>query len=156
MRRLSFLFSIPALLGLLFIISCGKDDSPSVSPAEAQFNKLTGTWNVVDVKFNNNDDRTADFSGFTLTLGGTLASPTYNTSNSTSPGPWAPSGNWNFGGTAESPNINQMVLSNGPTISVSLTDADETLVLNFTYNEDTHGTNRLEAVDGQWRFELTK
>jgi len=74
------------------------------------------------------NDRSADWAGFTLTLG----DKSYTTSSSSAPEVWPASGTWEFGKNADnSVNVNVLVRDDGVEIQNSVTESS--LTLQFTY-----------------------
>ncbi|MBL7841729.1 MAG: hypothetical protein JNJ75_16410 [Cyclobacteriaceae bacterium] len=86
----------------LFFANCGGDGGGGSAKEKTQLKKLSGTWEIVSADLDG-DDRTADFTNFKLTIGGTYNSDTpegpYSFSVSGSrpdPSPWPASGTWTF------------------------------------------------------------
>lgn len=87
---------------VLFFANCGGDGGGGSAKEKTQLKKLSGIWEIVSADLDG-DDRTADFTNFTLTIGGTFNSDTpegpYTFSLSGSrpdPSPWPASGTWTF------------------------------------------------------------
>lgn len=87
---------------VLFFANCGGDGGGGSAKEKTQLKKLSGIWEIVSADLDG-DDRTADFTNFTLTIGGTFNSDTpegpYTFSVSGSrpdPSPWPASGTWTF------------------------------------------------------------
>lgn len=163
MKKLLFI-SLVTTLG--FVLSyCGPDPAPEPTPSELQLEKLAGaynqsgsrTWTVNEVTFQGSEDRTTEWKTtdfrLTFTTSGTLTGNTYSTSGVVTPGPWPLSGSWSFGGTAENPNINQVLRNDGLEISVSVSET--TLSLTFTFDESVHTGGRVEALSGEYVFTFT-
>jgi hypothetical protein len=71
MKLLTRTLSLLTIASLtLFFANCGGDDGGGKSKEEKQLDKLKKTWTIQSVELDN-VDRTADFTGFTLTITGT-------------------------------------------------------------------------------------
>ena len=152
-------------LAVIAMVSCGPDPDPDPTPAQLQTQKLTGeyksasskTWTVSSVLFDGIEDRTSDWTGFTLTIS---ADPNgvngYTTTGGVSPGPWPLSGTWSFGGTVDNPNINLVVRDSTPNeLDIAVTVNDSQLTMTFTYDDQTHLGGRTEVVNGEYAFTFT-
>ena len=139
--RLS-LIALTLVIGVL-VSSCKKDPPVTKTDEEVQIEKLTGTWklqagaNAVTVASN---DVTADWTGFTLTLG----DKTYQTSSSSEPLIWPSNGTWAFGTS-----VSTLVRDDGVEVTVSVTDTS--LQLQFDYSASG---GRLNGIEGNWIFKM--
>ena len=148
---------------MIILLGCPDKNTPEPSSAELQLEKLTGaynsssskTWGTTSVKFGGTEDRTADWANFTITISTNGSGiNNYSTANAFSPGPWPASGTWSFGGTADNPNINQVVRGeDGLEIAVAVDGT--TLTLTFTFDDTVHAGGRAEAVNGEYVFSMT-
>ncbi|MDH5399917.1 MAG: hypothetical protein OEX02_17320 [Cyclobacteriaceae bacterium] len=142
--------AIILLVASLFLMNgCKKpvDDAPS--PEEQQVTRLSKTWNVESVTFGGSEDRTADWSGFSLTV---TANKTYSTSGAFSPGPWPTSGTWDFAQDGDAVNINKVVRDDGLEVSISVSET--ALTMTFTFDDTIHNGGRAEAVSGEYVFKM--
>lgn len=157
MKRVLPIFLILAVFTM--ISACGPGPDPDPTPAELQTIKLAGengtkTWTVSDVLFDGIEDRTADWTGFTLTLTSSeTASNGYTTTGGLSGGPWPSSGTWEFGGTADNPNINLVVRDDA--LEIAINASDNQLTMTFTFDNTIHNSGRTEVVNGEYRFTFT-
>ncbi|HNT49190.1 MAG TPA: hypothetical protein PKK67_01285, partial [Cyclobacteriaceae bacterium] len=116
--------------------------------------KLAKTWKVSTVTFDGTD-RSADYTGFQLVLGGTKGSPpfTYTTSGRPSLSPWKASGTWEFGSAVET----QIIRDKGSVddeLAISYTVTESTLTLTFDFDGEGY-TARTKEVQGPWIFTFT-
>lgn len=143
------------------------DDGNKKSPEQIQLDRLKRTWAMVPSGGATLDatDRTADFSGFTLTFGGTYnsSSPkgpyTFSVSGTRpTPSPWPVSGNWFFGGDAESQLIrdeNANGTQDGADLAMTyFIDSSGNLTITFTCSGCNYPGSRVNLVDGVWTFVL--
>lgn len=153
--------AIIGITSLAFFFSCGKDD-PKPNPYKDQLGKLKKTWNIVSAELDG-DDRTADFSGFTLTISGTFDSDTpegpydYDVAGSRpTPSPWpgAAEGNggtWEF---AAEPDGNTGMLLRNDEIGMAYEIVDGELKLTFNFTGTGYQGARTAEVEGNWEFIL--
>ncbi|MDH5365403.1 MAG: hypothetical protein OEW67_00330 [Cyclobacteriaceae bacterium] len=157
MKKLSYLLSAIVLLAILFTIGCKPDPTPGPSAEEAQKALLVKTWTASSVTLNN-EDVTADFSGFTLTIQENLNYTSSASSLTRSPQPWPTSGGFAFGVNGDgTTNVNQLLREPGGTNELPMTvQVDETtMTLGFTFTDGTHLGGRTEAISGDWVFSFT-
>ncbi|MBX2895886.1 MAG: hypothetical protein KF763_10620 [Cyclobacteriaceae bacterium] len=131
--------------------SKGTDPQPI---ADVQFTKLAKTWKVSTVSFDGSD-RTGDFTGFQLVLGGTKGNPpfSYTTTNRPSISPWKASGTWEFGPAVETNIVRDKGVA-ADELTMTYTVTESTLTLTFTFARDGY-TTRTEQVRGPWIFTFT-
>lgn len=119
---------------LVFLSNCGGDD-PKDPAQKVQLEKLSTTWNIVSATLDGTT-RTADFTGFTLTISGTFNSNDpdgpYNYSVSgtrPTPSPWPASGQWEFAvlGTGDT---GTLLRSDGVDVTYSISSNNQ-LTLSF-------------------------
>ena len=152
-------------VSVLVLSGCKNGGGEDPTPAELQTARLAGeyktannkTWSVSSVLFNGVEDRTSDWTGFTLTI---AADPdganSYSTTNAFSPGPWPSSGTWVFGGTVDNPNINKIIRDSTPNeLDIAITVSDSELIMTFTYDDQVHNGGRIEVVNGEYSFTFT-
>ncbi|MDH5399568.1 MAG: hypothetical protein OEX02_15570 [Cyclobacteriaceae bacterium] len=149
MDKLSGLVVIGILAVLVATNGCKPKPTDEPTPEEAQTTKLSRSWTANKVTFNGTEDRSADWSGFTLTV---AADGKYSTSNAFSPGPWPASGTWAFAADGSAVNINKVVRDDGLEISISVSDTD--LTLTFIFNDAVNNGGRVDAVNGEYVFEM--
>jgi hypothetical protein len=149
---------------LVFFSNCGGDD-PKPSKEEQQFNKLKKAWTIVATNGASLSqggvavDRTADFTGFTLSITGTFNSNNpdgpYNytvSGDRPTPSPWPESGTWEFAiiGTGDN---GTLLRSDGIDILYSIASNGQ-LTLSFECENCTYDGSRTEEVNGTWTFVL--
>ena len=149
LNQLSFVSTMIALVIVALMHGCkgGANDGPSAE--EEQLKKLTKTWTTESVTFGGNEDRTTDWSQFTLTVSG---AKTYSTTGAFSPGPWPTSGTWDFAKSGDAVNINKVVRDDG--LEVAITVMETSLTMTFIYNDADHKGGRTEAVNGEYVFKM--
>jgi len=151
MKYLRFLVITGFLAGFSLMIGCGGDDTPDITPEQEQIEKLTATWAISNVTLDG-ADRSADWTGFTLTATGTL---TYSTTNSGDDNVWPTSGTWSFAGT-EGAGLNVLNRSDGVTVNIDAI-TETSLDLSFTFAlASPNKESRVASIEGDWVFELTK
>lgn len=164
-KTLSFL----VLSGLLLVFShCGSDGN-SKPEEQIQLNKLKKTWTIVSNTSGgatlDATDRSADFSGFTITIGGTFTSTnpkgpyTFTISGTRpTPSPWPASGNWFFGGDPESQLVrdeNNNGTADGSDLAMTyFIDSTGKLSITFECSGCNYPGSRVNLVDGVWTFVL--
>lgn len=153
LRAISFL-AVSAVLSTY--MGC-KPDDPSAPPiADVQFDKLKKTWKVGTISSVSFDgvDRTADYTGFQLVLGGTKGAPpfSYTTTGRPALSPWKASGTWEFGSAVET----QIIRDKGTVdeLAITYTVTESTLTLTFDFDGEGY-TARTEEVQGPWVFIFT-
>lgn len=142
---------------LVFFSNCGGDD-PKDPAQKVQLEKLSTTWNIVSATLDGTP-RTADFTGFTLTISGTFNSNDpdgpYNYSVSgtrPTPSPWPASGQWEFAvlGTGDT---GTLLRSDGVDFTYSISSNNQ-LTLTFECEDCDYAGSRTEEVNGTWVFVL--
>lgn len=151
MKRNSIL--LLAIIFLAVVTGCKKDDNDGPTLEDQQKEKLTASWVVSSVSFNDNDV-SSDWTGFVLTIT-TSTSNGYQTANSFNEDVWPLSGTWRFQSTDTQEGLNVIIRDDGTTIDITNVN-ETTLRLNFTYNEDGGSTSRVKNVNGDWDFQFTK
>ena len=141
--------TIITLLATALLTSCKDGGGTDPDPAQAQLEKLSKTWTTVSVTFGGSEDRTTDWSAFTLTA---TAAKTYTTTNAFSPGPWPASGSFDFAMNGDQADINKLVRNDGLEIGITVTETD--LTMTFTYDDTAHSGGRTEIVNGQYVFKM--
>jgi hypothetical protein len=167
MKMKAFLKSLLAVIivfGTTFTFTHCGDDGPGKTLEQTQLDKLKKTWNIVSATLDATD-RTADFTGFSLTIGGTFNSTnpegpyTFSVSGTRpTPSPWPASGNWFFGGDPETQLVRDEN-NNGTNDSSDLAmtyfiDSTGKLSLTFTCSGCNYPGSRVDLVDGVWTFVL--
>ncbi|QOI97738.1 MAG: hypothetical protein HRU69_09635 [Flammeovirgaceae bacterium] len=161
------LLSLAILIVTVIAFTHCNDDGPNKAPEQIQLDKLKKTWTIVTSGGATLDatDRTADFSGFTLTIGGTFNSSnpkgpyTFSVSGTRpTPSPWPASGNWFFGGDPESQLIrdenNSGTQDSGDLSMTYFIDSTGKLNLTFTCTSCNYAGSRVSLVNGTWNFIL--
>ncbi len=145
------------LLALLFVsivlltyAGCKGDDPEPEPVTDVQFDKLNKTWKINTVSLDGTD-KTADYTGFQVTLSGTKGTPPFNyaTSGRPSLSPWPASGKWDFGAAPET----QMIRDKGTADELAMTYAvtESTLTISFTFNGTGYAA-RTGVVKGAWIY----
>lgn len=158
--KMKFPFSLLALALVVSLASCDKDDPKKKSEGQQQLEKLTSTWTIQSA-VNDGEDRTEEFDGFTLTLGGGsyAENNTYNYSVEglrPNPSPWPASGTWKFGTNKTTEIIRDPATDSEISVAYQVTDSQLTLYFEVPDAGGWPGTGRIEAVSGDWVFTLTK
>lgn len=163
MKLLTRTLSLLTIASLtLFFANCGGDDGNGKSEEEVQLGKLKKTWNIVSAELQG-VDRTADFTGFTLTITGTYDKDAiagdypYDFSvggSRPTPSPWPGppgAGTWEFGGDPET-----LIVRDDEIGIVYSINSNEQLTLTFTCPEGgcQYPGNRTSQVVGTWEFVL--
>ena len=151
--RIKYLYFLALMAAVITFSHCGGGDDPEPdepSAAEEQLNKLSGSWDLVSVS-QDGTEVTDDYTGFTLTMGGSLNSAEDNvngTYSSTNGGQVFPaSGSWAF---APANITSQLILDNDLTVNYSF--SGNNLVLVYTF---TAPGGRVQVLNGQYRWELS-
>ena len=149
-------------IGLMVVTSgCGNNGNDAATPAELQLERLVSsyttsaskTWTVSEVFFDGTENRTGDWTGFAITLsstGGVTGTHSYSTTGGLSGGPWPPIGSWEFGGTVDNPNINQIIREDN--LEIAVTVSDNELTMTFIFDNAIHTSGRVDAVNGEYSF----
>jgi hypothetical protein len=157
MKPLAVLFI--AALVLLFA-NCGGGGNEA-APEKVALEQLKKTWTIASsngAKLGT-QDRTGDFTGFTLTFSGSFNSgspsgPYTFTVGGTrpTPSPWPASGSWNFAGEPSKNNGSIVRINDGIGIVYSINSSGQ-LTLQFTCSDCTHdGSAKTSQVNGTWTF----
>mgnify|MGYP001804287293 CR=1 FL=1 len=138
-----YIFSIILIfLSLPSFTGCSDDDS-GFSAEQQRINELTATWNVDQVR-NDNNNVTDQFTGFTLTVTSEQNFATLNGGNA-----WPSSGSWTFNGD----NLEELLRNDEVIVTIVKVSKSE-LDLRFAINTLPGG--RTSGVTGQFFFELNK
>lgn len=154
MKKFHFLLVALLLGALVTFPSCGGDeDDPGISEEDLMIEKLSKTWIASSVSLSS-ENVTADFDGFIVTLKSSGEYSTNSASIVRSPNPWPSSGSVDFGGTADAPNLNQLIRNDG--LVMSINSDGSTLTVSFTFSDEhTDSTGgRTEVVNGSWVFDF--
>ena len=134
----------------LGLTSCKDDDVPSLSSIRTA--DLAKTWVLADgvsVTFKGTDDVTAEYTNFSLTFGNDKSYTSQNGSPI-----WPGVGDYIFGGTQTTPNINQLIRNDGTVVNITSTDEQikaGQLTLSFDY---VTPTARMSGPDGNYVMKL--
>jgi hypothetical protein len=128
-----------AVLLIVSLTSCKKDDP---NPVDQQINQLKGTWKLGSIS-NDNQDVTAQFTGFTLTF----TDKNYATTNGGNP--WPVNGTYDF----KSTDLKSLLRSDNTVVTIDQLTTTA-LVLSFNYTNLTNG--RVSGVTGNFTFSLIK
>lgn len=159
MKKLSYLLSAGVLVAMLAVVGCKKDDGGSITPEDAAGANFAGTWAVGSsgsVMFDT-DDRTTEYSNFTLTVNYSAGqgSGTYSaTGGQSGASPWPASGTWSFNSDTPGAESFAVTRDDGLVVNVALTATDMTMT--FTFDDSVNQGSRVEAVNGSWTFNLVK
>jgi len=150
MKSIKYLLSLSLLVYIFTIVSCGEKTPDGPTPEEAKITELSKTWNVGTIANSvtfDGVDRTDDYAGFTLTI---TSSKSFTATDGFSP-VWPASGDWDFAGTADTPDLNTIIRSDD--VEITIANVSETaLQLSFTY---TTPGSRAKSTDGPWIFTFT-
>lgn len=159
MKPCKILFQLAFIGGIGMLLSCdGGEVTPEVSETDLMKEKLAKTWVASSASSSitvDNDDVTSEFSGFTLTLSDNLSFTSNSNTLSRTPTPWPTNGTFSFGGTSDSPSLNQLIRDDGLTVSVT-TDGS-TMRMTFVFsdsNKDSTG-GKVGAINGNWVFQFS-
>lgn len=161
MKKINYFLSFAVLAFLFASAGCdGGDDGGAPAPDVVGGN-FTGTWTAQSVSFGSPaEDRSADYSDFSLTVTYTAGENGGGMSISGGPAdlrPFAQSDTWTYAGTIDNANVTSFSVtraSDGLTINVSDFSAN-TATLTFTLGPGG-SVSRTEAVEGSWTFVMTK
>jgi hypothetical protein len=160
MKNLARILSVLVLAAVaLFFSACGGDGGDEPDPAAQQIELLVGTWKIASpapagsVTYNG-DEYSSDYAGFTIVI----ASSSNNTMTYTVTGrpaetlsPWNANGTFTFGADVKTQ------LKRGDGVDLSYTVSGNSLQLTLTgYPSDKGYPTRVESVEGDWVFKLTK
>lgn len=150
--RLTFLVAVMGCLALF--TSCDEGGGKKLTIEETQLLALSKTWTVSEVRFEGTSDRTAEYSGMTLTVGGTFVDPTtvydYSLTNRPTLSPWPVSGTWTF--DVNDPET--LIIRTEDSLPISYSVTDDQLQLTFNYTGPGY-SGRVSAVEGSWIFLFT-
>jgi len=133
------------------MIGCNDDEPPGPTPLEERLEELSATWTTSTASLDG-VDRTADWTGFTLTANGNL---TYSTTNSADNNVWPSSGSFEFQGT-EGTGLDFLNRSDGIVVHIDNITASN-LDLSFTYVlAQPNKEGRIESIEGNWVFKMTR
>ena len=164
MKKLSYLLSGFVLVALLVASGCGDDDPGGQPAGDVVGQRLDATWTIDATQGNQvvfaSEDRTTDYSTFTLdlsyTVGQNRGSYTIN-GGPVGDRPFAStSGTWEFTNEITDPNATsfQITRSDGVTIQVT-TLTDSALSFTFSYDNNNSGS-RTNNLVGQWTFNMVQ
>jgi hypothetical protein len=147
--RILSLLSITAVL-LTYAGCKGKGGDPEPI-ANVQFDKLKKTWKINTATLDG-VDKTADYTGFQLTLSGTKGTPPFDYATSARPNlsPWKASGKWEFGSAVESQIIRDKGVA-ADELSLTYTVTETTLTISFNFT-GTGYSARTGVVSGNWVY----
>lgn len=150
MKSIKYLLSLSLLVYVFTIVSCGEKTPKGPTAEEAKVTELSKSWSVGtganSVTFDG-VDRTDDYTDFSLTI---TSQKSYTATGGFSP-IWPASGTWDFGGTADTPDLNTILRSDNVQISIA-SISENALQLSFTY---TTPGSRVKSTDGDWIFTFT-
>lgn len=137
--------------------SCNNDEATKKTDEEVQLALLSKTWKLLQVNFEDTEDRTSSFSDGKLILSGSyVTAGTYDfsfTGSRPTLSPWPASGKWKFGS-----NVNQDIIRN-PTPSspsenlpLNYTVTESQLTITFTCVTCDFPGGRKGAINGEWEF----
>lgn len=141
-----------------FYTGCKKDEPDPDTEEKKQLDKLLGAWTLQSAS--DGTDRTGDFAGLVLNLGGNYAEGgTYNyslTGERPNPSPWPESGTWKFGTNKSTDMIRDPNSSSEIPMKYQVTATE--LVIRFTVPDGSSGWegSRIKSVTGDWTFTFTK
>ena len=164
MKKLSYLFTAAVLSLLLVSVGCDSGGGEGTSAVDQVGNNFTGTWGVDATVANSvtfgSEDRTDDYSAFTLTVNYTAGQDGGTASISGGPTglrPFLATDNWTFSPVptdGATTNFNIVRTSDSANITVSNFSATG-LTLSFTLASGG-SVSKTEAVEGSWNFNLVK
>ncbi len=145
----------------LFFANCGGGEAEK-DPEEVQLEKLSKTWNIVSASYGSPaTDRTADFTGFTLTFSGSFDSGSpkgpydYDVTGSRpDPSPWPDAANGN-GGTwtfVATPDGDSGFIVRDDDIGMEYTIDGDELTITFNFTGTGYDGARAAQVKGDWTF----
>lgn len=148
------------LMSIVVLSACSKDDPKKKTDEQIQLEKLVGQWKIGQA-LNDTEDRTDEFTDFTLTISGTyVENGTYNyqvAGTRPNPSPWPGQGTWKFGANRMTTLIRDPN-STGNEIEMSYVVSDNQLEISFELIDGAgwSNTGRVQSVAGAWSFTLTK
>ncbi len=160
MKLLTRTLSLLTIASLaLFFANCGGDDGDDTPKEKDQLNKLSKVWLIKTPNGAalNGDDRTGDFTGFKLTIGGSYKPDTpegpYNYSVQGSmpdPSPWPTSGTWEFV-SIQSGNKGNLLRDDDAPMTYQI-NSEGQLILTVQCADCTYPGAKVLAVNGTWTF----
>lgn len=160
MKLLTRTLSLLTIVSLgLFFANCGGDDNGGTPKEKGQLQKLSKTWviktpNGADL---DGDDRTADFTNFKLTIGGTFNSSnpegpyTFSVQGSRpEPSPWPANGTWEFA-SIQTGDKGTLIRSDEVPMSYQINSAGQ-LILTVECASCDYSGARVMQVNGTWTF----
>lgn len=158
MKQATRILTALVFFSLVVYVGC-KPKTPATppDPRDTQAGLITGkNWSPSDVKLDGTDRDEWDNTTFGFTYNPSTDEGTITVTNPpTNPGAEDVFSNdlgWEFGGTAESPNISQIVRDDDVTMNLTINEAAGTLTLTFGI---TGSGSRVAGFDGQWSFTFT-
>jgi hypothetical protein len=157
MKKLNYILSAAVLVFLLANAGCKGDDDPGVPASDTVGAKFAGAYTPTNVTFES-DDRSADYTDFTLTINFTAGALGGSYSISGGPvelRPFPESGTWEYAGTIADPAAATFVVlrNDGVEMTVSgLTGTGFNLDFNLPPGSAGTSTSKLDAVEGDWSF----
>ena len=149
-----------ALAGVLLTYSsCSKKHNNPEPVTDQQLDKLVKTWKVSTTSPSvtlDGVDKSAAYSGFTLTIAGTkgTTSYTYTTSGRPDFSAWKSSGTWVYGSDPVTM-ITRDPDNSSDAVNITYAVTATTLQLTFQYSGTGYSnTSRTSQVAGQWVFNL--
>jgi hypothetical protein len=153
MKHLARILSLIILVGsTVFFAACDGGDGDDKSEKEIQIDKLVGTWTASSVTYNG-DDQSSDYTTFTITIAkSSNENMSYTVSGRpTGLSPWDANGTFSFSSPISSK------LSRGDGVIVDYVVDGNTLKLTLeNYAGEGYEVGRVETVEGDWVFNMTK
>lgn len=146
---------LPFLLVLavgIMVLGCKKSKDDEVDPEQETIDKLSFTWQSSAVTLDG-DDRTADFTGFTLTI---TNGKQYQAANVDAlyQSVWPSSGTWDFKDSGSAiPDLTTVIRDGSLEISIDLLTETE-MILSFTFV--TGGLEGTTSTEGNYIFSFTR
>jgi len=141
---------------LVFLSNCG-DDDPKKTDQQIQLEKLSKTWNIVSASLDGTN-RTADFTNFKLTIGGTYNSTNPNgpysysvTGSRPTPSPWDANGTWSFVNTGTT-DTGSLLRNDGVPMIYTISSSGQLTISDLICSSCNYAGARTEQVNGTWTF----
>jgi hypothetical protein len=153
MKHFSRIFTLLVLVSAaVFLTNCGSDGGDEKKPEDVQLELLVGTWKITAAEFNNAAKAEFVDSEITITSGRTF---TFDAASVINAGPWPSSGSFEFGSNVTSQLT--IIHPNGDSFPATYSVSATTLTINLTgYDGEAYDHARVESVEGNWEFTLTK
>ena len=154
MKKLNFLVAALIFSGI-FLMSCGgSSGGEKQSEEELQIERLAKSWGLsgTSTVFRDNDNITAEYNGFRLTLSSSF---TYTISGDANEIFARTSGSWDFprNSANEPTNLGQILIDGDTRPLTVVVDADGTVLdINFSISNGTPIGGRVQGVDGDYIF----